>query len=125
MKNLKPTEYDLHLKYSCPYCEYSHWLSIYEAQTDKFLIVCDCKKILRVKTVDSFKIKYKPKKNAVNKNEKDYINKVISGLINYGFSKQEATEAVEKTIKENNITDPIQILKIALKKIGEQNVERC
>jgi hypothetical protein len=123
MKNLKPTEYDLHLKYSCPNCGYNHWLSIHEAQTDKFLIVCDCKKILKVKTVDSFKIKYKTKKNAVITNEKDYIKKAISGLLNYGFSKQEATYAVEKAIKENDITDPVQILKIALKKIGEQNVE--
>jgi hypothetical protein len=61
-KLLKPIDHDVHLKYRCPECSVDHWLSLREAQTDGFIIVCECNNIFKVRTVDDIVVKYKDKK---------------------------------------------------------------
>lgn len=57
-KNLKPIEFDIHLKYQCK-CGEMHWLSFDEASEPDFVIVCECKRLLKVKPIAGVIIKYK------------------------------------------------------------------
>jgi len=68
IKNQKPTELDVHLKYRCPKCEKYHWLSLREVQTKGFIIVCDCNTIIRPRLINDIKIKYitKPRPKPVD-----------------------------------------------------------
>ncbi len=118
---LKPIEYDFHMKYMCPKCQYCHWVSLEEAKTEKFIIVCDCKDILKIQTIDLIKIKYKNKKQKSNKNKE--IDKAVSTLINYGFSKTEAQGMINEIIDKTDTTNTLDIIKLALKNFGEKNVE--
>ena len=61
-KLLKPIDHDVHLKYRCPECSIDHWLSLREAQTSGFIIVCECSNVFKVRTVDKIVVKYKDKK---------------------------------------------------------------
>lgn len=74
IKNLKPIEIDLHLKYQCPQCNTYHWLSQSEAKTENFKIVCDCSSVLMPKKISRIKIKYH------NNQKNRYYNKIITGL---------------------------------------------
>ena len=57
-KDLEPVDCDLSLIYRCPKCNIEHWLSLNEARTKNFKVVCDCDAIFRVKRVKGIKIKY-------------------------------------------------------------------
>jgi hypothetical protein len=61
-RSLKPIDNDVHLKYRCTECSIDHWLSLREAQTSGFIIVCECGSVFRVKTVAKIVLKYKDKK---------------------------------------------------------------
>jgi hypothetical protein len=61
-KLLKPIDHDVHLKYRCPECSIDHWLSLREAQTSGFIVVCECSNVFKVRTVDKIVVKYKDKK---------------------------------------------------------------
>lgn len=54
----KPIEIDAHLKYRCPKCAYDHWISLIQAQTKNFKIVCDCKTVFQPRRIDKLKILY-------------------------------------------------------------------
>lgn len=63
LENLKPIEYDIHFKYQCK-CGELHWLSLDEASEPDFIIVCECKKRIKVKPINRVVIKYKKQKFA-------------------------------------------------------------
>lgn len=112
-KNQKPIDYDLHLKYLCSKCGQEHWLSLREASTPDYKVVCFCDHIFTVKTVEKIKIKYKVDKEVgvtiknseipvVSDTTKE-VSQIISPslyhdaaklLIGYGFTKAEANEMV-------------------------------
>lgn len=59
---LRPIDSDVHLKYRCTECSIEHWLSLRQAQTTGFIIVCECNNVFKVKPVDKIVVKYKDKK---------------------------------------------------------------
>lgn len=56
--NLKPIEVDAHFKYRCPKCGWDRWISLKEAQTKNFKIVCDCNTTFKPKRIKNIGIKY-------------------------------------------------------------------
>jgi hypothetical protein len=132
MINQKPTEYDVHLKYLCPKCSQSHWLSFKEASTKNFKIVCDCDKVFKVRRLESFKVKYfnstiQDKQDTTIKNKTSglsntSLNKCIKVLNDYGFSKHEAKEMICQSHNETQTEDIAILIKAALTKFGAKNV---
>lgn len=120
-KNLKPIEYDLHLKYLCPNpsCCSPHWLSLKEAQIKGFKIVCVCGTVFSVKTVEKFRIKFtsknKKKQSTDCSSTSSHIDKAIALLKTYGFNHAEASDMIEKCVSESpNITDHVTLVKHSL-----------
>lgn len=110
IKNQKPISLDVHLKYRCPnnHCGYEHWLSLLETQTINFKVVCDCGTVFKPKKIKTLKIIYDKKiqsdrstttkemqeiKDSNQPNE-DLLNKAIPCLVDLGFTKQEAIDAL-------------------------------
>jgi phage terminase large subunit GpA-like protein len=125
MKNQKPIDYDIHLKYSCPKCGQYHWLSFKEASTKNFKVVCDCDEVFKVKRVKSFKIKYETK-SIVQSSDKDNLSSqtiktCVKTLEQYGFSSEEAKDLIIETYKETKICDVGNLIKQALTKFGVKN----
>lgn len=129
-KNQKPIEYDIHLKYRCPNsnCEQIHWLSLLEAKTKNFKVVCDCGCIFKPKQVSNFKLLYnkqpKPSKIQHNKSDETQIDqtllqKTIQILIGYGFTQQEANDLIVKTYSKSPTTDCATLVKNCLIILGE------
>lgn len=127
-KNQIPIDVDLHLKYRCsnPDCGIEHWISLKEAKTLNFKVVCDCDWIIKPKRVKSIKIKYanleKPKNQQLSErqNEKENIptnisknllNKCISIMQNFGFTSKEAEASIIDYYSKNPIDDPISLVK--------------
>lgn len=55
----KPKRFDGHLVYSCPECDTDNYISLSEAMTEGFMIVCpDCNAIIKPKTVSKMKCFY-------------------------------------------------------------------
>ena len=50
-KNLKPNGINLYLEYRCPDCCATHWLKLDEVKTPGFIVVCDCRRILKFKPI--------------------------------------------------------------------------
>ena len=145
----KPIDIEAHLKYRCPECGYDYWISLAEAQTKNFKIVCDCKTVFRPKRIKKIKILFEskiPKQSNSNKpvdttqdtstkNKQEIVkveqptrtisnslrDKCVAVLITYGFTKNEAKELIVKTYSESNIEDPILLVKQALSTIGANN----
>lgn len=136
MISQKPTEYDVHLKYLCPKCGQSRWLSFKEASTKNFKIVCDCNTVFRVRRLENFKVKYvnskiqtkhKTKTDIKTKNKTsglsdDSINKCVKVLTQYGFSTYEAKDMISKSYSETQTEDIGILIKTALTKFGAKNV---
>ena len=93
IKNLKPKEYNIHLKYICR-CSQEHWLSYDEASEEDFVIVCECKRLLKVKPISGIIVKYK-----INKKAK----KIVPEKNNTNDNLQELKTLDNKDIKENTI----------------------
>ena len=123
-KNQKPTDYDIHLKYLCPDCGYSHWLSFLESSTKNYKIVCDCSCVFKVRTTQSFKIQYvklQIKQTAVeNKTEpkqtipQSILNSASAVLINYGFTKNESIDLIKKSFDKKPEQNVSSLVKTAL-----------
>lgn len=122
-KTLKPIDYDLHLKYLCPNtdCGGLHWISLSEASTRNFKIVCYCGCVFSPKPIDKIKIKYKeskpknPKQALNNKPEVSLLDKAVDLLKSYGFEMQEARSLVNQCIEQNpDITDYVTLVKHSL-----------
>jgi hypothetical protein len=131
-KDIKPTGCDAHFKYRCPSqdCGFFHWLSLKEAQTKNFKIVCDCGSVFSPKRIKKIKIAYltpvskqqpipfeNKKKNTDPPD--DLLQKGSEALIKYGFTKKESLDLLKKAFIEKPIYDMVQLIKVALTKVGE------
>lgn len=128
IKKPKPIECDIHLKYICPQCGQTHWLSFKESCAKHFKIVCDCNNIFEVKRTKKIKLcfhrkknKSKPKKetrqntdSSTNSIPLDLLNQCIDILMNYGFSKSEAKNIILKSYKNNPVNDLSNLIKQTL-----------
>jgi hypothetical protein len=129
-KNQKPISLDVHLKYRCPNnnCGYEHWLSLLETQTKNFKIVCDCGMVFKPKKIKTLKIIYddnllkpddsskpleKPEIKSPDqpKPNESLLNKAIPCLVDLGFTKQEAIDALTSTY----IKQPTQDISVWIK----------
>jgi hypothetical protein len=127
IKNQKPISLDIHLKYRCPNneCGYEHWLSLLEAQTKNFKVVCDCGMVFKPKKIKTLKIVYgrkiqlesstTTKETSELKDSKqpseDLLSKAIPCLVDLGFTKQEATDALTSAY----IKQPTQDISVWIK----------
>lgn len=136
----KPTEYDIHLKYVCEKCGANHWLSINEASTKWFRIVCDCGNIFSVKRVKDFKLlfhhKKKSKTTLPKQDEKptivekpvlvissELLEQTISVLMPYGFTKTEAKDMAIKSYTESPKENTLELVKQILESLRNTNVK--
>lgn len=127
IKNLKPTDYDITFRYVCPNCSNEHWLRLKQVQYEKFVIVCDCDTLLKIKPIESIKLQFKrkPKKQENKENEEDIqtdlLNRCCVALSSYGFSKKESESLVKECYAESKSKDCINLVKLSLSKFGEKN----
>lgn len=128
----KPIEIEAHLKYQCPRCNQSHWLSLNEAKTKNFKIVCDCKKVFIPKRISKLDIVYstniKSKEKLVkpiseSKIDKALKDKCVKALIDCGFSSSESDDLIENAYSEINCDDPVSLVKKAISIFGVKNNE--
>lgn len=129
-KNQKPIDLDIHLKYRCPNnnCKYDHWLSLKEASTKNFKVVCDCGEIFKVKLVSGVSVIYATAPEPITQQKPqtipvDILEKCCKLLINYGFTESESKKMIESTYQQNPSDDCKELIKLALKNIGELNNE--
>jgi hypothetical protein len=148
-KNLKPIELDINCKYRCPNieCGYFHWISLKEAKTKNFKIVCDCGTIFKPKQISNVQIIYIEDKinnenNSVDisankivkaNTDTDYItdivkvivipestkNKSIKLLIDYGFTESESELFVEKAYGKLQDSNPVSLVKYIMQNLEE------
>lgn len=146
IKNQKAIEIDAHLRYVCknPDCGYTHWLSLKEAQTKNFKVVCDCGVVFKPKQVLKVKIVYaKPKKkkeaepqtqapmqqcfvnlSAIAKEielDIDTLNKCVKILVGYGFTKTESEQLLKNSFRNNPTDDCATLIKQTLESFGENS----
>lgn len=140
-KNQKPIDLDIHLKYRCtnPLCEQDHWLSIKEAKTKNFKIVCDCGVVYKPKLIKTIKIIYSHKKKQKKpKSEKliverkqtpkekfegidiDLLKRCVKVLIGYGFTEEESESLVKDSYTKQPDSDVSRIIKNVLESIGDK-----
>jgi hypothetical protein len=111
-------------------CSVEHWLSLEEAKTKGYLIVCDCDSVLRVKLIDSLGIKfYKKQKSTktvesekvieIDKISIDLLSKCCTILSSYGYEKSEVEHLIIKTYENSPTTDIKTLVKNTLMKIGD------
>lgn len=140
MKNQKPVEFDVHLKYLCNKCGLSHWLSFKEASTEQFKIVCDCDNIFTVRRVSAIKLKYfdqvetkkstvetplvksSPEPSTIKQIPNDLLQRTIKVLIPYGFTSSEATEMVTKSYNDHPNDNALILVKQVLESLRGTNV---
>lgn len=137
-KSLKPIDTDIHLKYRCTNksCEQDHWLSIKEAKTKNFKIVCDCGLVFKPKLVNKIKILYKSYKPKIQKEkiqhqtipqaqeqkieiDIDLLQKCAKVLIGYGFTSEESETLIKQSYTKNPTNDIASIIKNVLESIGD------
>ena len=130
-KKQKPKEYDLHLKYSCPDCGCDHWLSLLEASTTNFKVVCDCRAVFRVKRIVGFKLLYdkvlkqqKEKTTApqvVDIDNNAVAKQAVAILTNYGFTSKEAKDLVKNCYDTSKTYSVSDLVKQALQLVKVKN----
>lgn len=134
-KIVKPIEVDAHFKYMCPKCGNNHWVSLNEAKTEGFKIVCDCKKVFSPKRINKLQITYTSTENKstdqiassinTDQTKKDIssvlLSKCCSVLMGYGFTKQESEDMLNKAYHIDQSEDCSKLIKLALKSLGEKN----
>lgn len=139
MKIQKPIDVDAHFKYRCTKCGCDHWVSIREAKTNRFKVVCDCGSIFIPKRIKKIKIiYYEEVKKPIPQSEKETVETAESGhktktqktintdllerctklLVAYGFTKPEAQEMLEQAYIENPTDNSGLLVREALKLIG-------
>jgi len=115
LKIQKPIEYDIHLKYRCKKCAQDHWLSLNEASTKNFKVVCYCGKVFGVRLVKGFKLKYEPHINKkIAKIPVDLLDKSVKLLVGYGFTNTEATDLIQTSYMKNPNDDFASLVKQTL-----------
>lgn len=135
IKNLKPIQLDINIKYRCPECGWEHWASLLESRTKEFVIVCNCKTVLKPKRISKINIIYteeKPQPTAAQSQTvetkvfecsltSEDILQATQTLINYGFTKAEAKTLIDENIKSQKIESASALVKICISKFGEHN----
>ena len=130
-KRLKPKEYDVHLKYSCPDCGCDHWLSLLEASTINFKVVCDCGVVFRVKKIIGIKLLYdkalKQEKEktttpqTIDIENNNIAKQAVATIINYGFTSKEAKDLVKNCYDTSKTYSVSDLVKEALKTMRVNN----
>lgn len=127
-KTERPIEIDAHLKYKCPNdsCGYFHWLSLQEAQTKNFKIVCDCGNVFKPKRIKTLEIIFE--QTAIIKTEQikpvqqkidfDLIKICVNVLVGYGFTDTESEELLIKCHKQKPDLESADLIKFALQSFG-------
>ena len=127
-KKEKPIEIDAHFKYRCPNndCGCLHWLSLKEAKTQNFKIVCDCGSVFKPKRIKTLEIIFE--QNPVVKTEQikpnqqkvdfDLIKICVSVLVGYGFTGAESEELLIKCHKQKPDLESADLIKFALQSFG-------
>ena len=131
--NQKQIDTDAHFKYRCPNCAYDFWISISEAKTKNFKIVCDCGTVFSPKRIKKIKVifwedetKEKKDKAPVIEEPKtteisqQLLDKCTKTLITYGFTKEESDDLLRQAYSKNPIENSLDLIKQALKIIGEK-----
>ncbi len=138
-KNQKPIEVEASFKYVCPNpkCGFDHWISLKEAKTKGFKIVCDCNFVFSPKRIKKIKIAYydddkkKDKTNPPTPQVVEKIHHISDSLLSkastvmrgFGFTKSESENLIIESYKKEPIEDYKLLVKNILSKIGENNVE--
>ena len=128
-KRQKPIDYDVHLKYRCSSCERDHWLSLAEAKTKNFKIVCECGLAIKPKLINQIKLIYhsshKSKLTTIKTEQKveenvpvDLLNKCTKILGDYGFEPSEAKKMVTKCFVEQPTSNCLELIKHVLTYFG-------
>ena len=127
-KNQKPIDIDLHLKYRCPDegCGAEHWVSLKEARTPKFIVVCYCGNKFSVKTIDKCKISYAKIKNSQATSEplaipQKILESCIKIMCGFGFDKKESEELLIAYYLKDPINDAVTLVKKTISSIGVEN----
>jgi hypothetical protein len=125
IKNLKPIELNIHIKYKCPECDVEHWLSFEEAKTKEYVIVCCCKAKLKVKPIKSIGIVYSKSKSCKPNPQKQsqtipiaLLESCAKILAGYGYSSKEAKTLIEESYSRNPTDNALVIIKNILTTIG-------
>lgn len=134
MKNQKPIEVDVSLKYTCPNikCNISHWLFLREAKTKNFKVVCDCGTSFKPKRIKNIKVVYDKANTAINKVDKSInsgklpdsdliLNRAIGIMQSLGYSEKESKSYVNAVYVLNKYDDPKILVKTAISNIGVNN----
>jgi Holliday junction resolvasome RuvABC DNA-binding subunit len=137
-KNIEPIEKDCSLKYLCPDCSNVHWISLREARTKNFKIVCECntiiipKRIKKLKTVFcQKKIKQevslnKPKQVVIppvpkNTIQIDIQNKCIEALRGFGYCDDEIKKILPEALEASRTNHIKLVIDYLLKNLGEKH----
>lgn len=129
MKRPKPVDYDAYFKYKCTNknCSYEHWISLKEAQTKNFKIVCDCGQIIKPKRIDKLRIKYYQEVNRKKETtntldtisiDDNTLDKCCRVLINYGFTESEAKKLLKDSYAVIKSNDCSLLIKKSLESFG-------
>jgi hypothetical protein len=140
ISNLKPIDYEISFKYGCPNCGDNHFVSSLQASVPGFILVCECKTILEIKTISKIKLKYMDEPGNKNIDDKslvdettkdshdndyqippDLLEKCISVFSGYGYTKNEAGQLLTRAYKEFKIDDCWTLIKKTLETIGVKN----
>jgi hypothetical protein len=128
-KNLKPIDTDIHFKYLCNECGSQHWLSLKEASTPKYRIVCECNNVFQVKTISGYDIKYKKKKVKAKKHTEeidiDLLDRSVKILVSYGFTKNESINLIKLSYKDSATTDCASLVKQTLEFYNKNYGNKC
>jgi hypothetical protein len=122
-KNQKPIEINPYFKYRCSdsSCGYDHWISLQEAKTKNFKIVCDCGNIIRPKQIKTIKIAYK--ENTIVKTKPNLDTRLLTEytdvLCGYGFTHDESVKLINIAYQQIPNGSKREIIKLALTSTGE------
>lgn len=133
IKNQIPIDCDAHFKYVCPNpkCSIQHWQSLQQVKVKNYKIVCDCGYIIKPKQIKSIIIEYnedkevKPTQSPQKTIEEipfDLMDKSVKVLINYGFTKEEATLMITDAYNKNPTIECSILVKQTLESFGVNNV---
>jgi hypothetical protein len=143
--DLLPVDLDAHFKYICPGCGVNHWVSLREAKTKGFIIVCDCYVTFSVRTISKISIEYSDTTNKHNKKVKsknqnsiieqkkvetkkqeqrtyaiDFLDECAKMLVGLGYTRSEVKEIIAKTKEKNtNLDSTTDFIKYAINNFGE------
>lgn len=130
-KTQKPIEIDVHFKYRCTKCSVDHWISLNQAKTKNYKIVCDCGGVFKPKTIKKISILYKETKKEQGKRptesqnqsvlDSEVLNKCANVLVNYGFTQTESIELLQKSYHKYKTNNSADLIKLVLQSIGAKH----